>query len=114
MRPRRMAELMEALAPMLEQALVVVLGAAVASISTAARRFIYAKHLESTVNTAMNMVRAAEPGATPQSLGDDVAGAVANWLSAHGHQMSAASAKKLMSAVLAQAQRDEQPHRPAA
>ncbi len=102
-----MPELVEALAPILEQALVVVLGAAVAGISTAFRRYIAAKHLESTVNTAMSMVRAANPGGSPEKMGEDVASAVAAWLTAHGHSVSASSARRLIGAVAQQARRDE-------
>ena len=108
MRPRWMGDLVEALAPILEQALVVVLGAAVAGISAAVRRYMVAKHLESTVNTAINMVRAADPGATPEKMGEDVAGAVAAWLTAHGHSVSASSARRLIAAVARQARHDEE------
>ncbi len=101
-----MVELVDALSPVLEQALVVVLGAAVAAISSAARRYIVAKHLESTVSAAMAMVKVADPGVAAQPLGEDAAAAVASWLTAHGHAVSAASARRLIAAVARQAQQD--------
>lgn len=86
--------------------MVVMLGAAVAGVSTAARRYIAAKHLESTIGAVVQVLRAVDPGLNAQALDDDLAEAVASWLTTHGHQMSAPAAKNLLAAIGQQARRD--------
>ncbi len=92
--------------PSLEQALVVVLGAAVAAVSSALRRWLLAKHMETLMSTAMSVVRAAGASPDVKVLDDEVIRALAAWLTRHGHATSADAVKQLLEAVAKQAQRD--------